>query len=72
MPFALLALAISAFAIGKTQFITTGLLQDIANDLHVSIPQAGYLTSGRGWAYIHSQRAFDVSIRSNGKRRGSS
>lgn len=46
MPLALLALAISAFAIGTTEFITTGLLQDIARDLHITIPQAGYLTSG--------------------------
>ncbi|ANS40602.1 MFS transporter [Serratia inhibens] len=46
MPLALLALAISAFAIGTTEFVTTGLLQDIAHDLHITIPQAGYLTSG--------------------------
>ncbi|CAI2494324.1 MFS transporter [Serratia plymuthica] len=46
MPLALLALAISAFAIGTTEFVTTGLLQDIARDLHITIPQAGYLTSG--------------------------
>lgn len=46
MPLALLALAISAFAIGTTEFVTTGLLQDIAHDLSITIPQAGYLTSG--------------------------
>ncbi len=54
MPLALLALAISAFAIGTTEFVTTGLLQDIANDLHVSIPQAGYLTSGYAMGVVIS------------------
>lgn len=54
MPLALLALAISAFAIGTTEFVTTGLLQNIANDLHVSIPQAGYLTSGYAMGVVIS------------------
>ncbi|MBU9824598.1 MFS transporter [Rouxiella badensis] len=54
MPLALLALAISAFAIGTTEFVTTGLLQNIANDLHVSIPQAGYLTSGYAMGVVVS------------------
>ncbi|MGQ8873235.1 MFS transporter [Paenibacillus sp. TSA_86.1] len=38
---ALLALAISAFAIGTTEFISVGLLPLIANDLHVSVSSAG-------------------------------
>lgn len=46
MPLALLALAISAFAIGTTEFIVTGLLPDIAGDLTVSIPTAGLLVTG--------------------------
>jgi DHA1 family inner membrane transport protein len=54
MPLALLALAISAFAIGTTEFVTTGLLQDIARDLHITIPQAGYLTSGYALAVVIS------------------
>lgn len=38
---ALLALAISAFAIGTTEFISVGLLPLIANDLHISVSTAG-------------------------------
>ncbi|WP_019995444.1 MFS transporter [Aureimonas ureilytica] len=41
----LLALAIGAFAIGVTEFAPMGLLQLIATDLQVSIPQAGLLVS---------------------------
>ncbi|MFS8099693.1 MFS transporter [Lentzea alba] len=46
MPVALLALAISAFAIGTTEFVIMGLLPEVANDLGVSIPSAGLLISG--------------------------
>lgn len=46
MPLALLALAISAFAIGTTEFVPTGLLPDIAADFGVDIPAAGLLISG--------------------------
>ncbi|WP_028590655.1 MFS transporter [Paenibacillus massiliensis] len=38
---ALLALAVSAFAIGTTEFISVGLLPLIANDLHISVTTAG-------------------------------
>jgi len=43
---ALAALAIGTFAIGMTEFVITGLLPEIAADLHVSIPRAGLLISG--------------------------
>ncbi|WP_312239701.1 MFS transporter [Pantoea sp.] len=46
MPVALLALALSAFAIGTTEFVIMGLLPDVAGDLQVSIPSAGWLISG--------------------------
>lgn len=46
MPLALLALAISAFAIGTTEFVPTGLLPEIAAEFHVDIPAAGLLVSG--------------------------
>ena len=46
MPVALLALAISAFAIGTTEFVIMGLLPEVAADLGVSIPSAGLLISG--------------------------
>lgn len=46
MPVALLALALSAFAIGTTEFVIMGLLPEVAGDLRVSIPAAGWLISG--------------------------
>lgn len=42
---ALLALAISAFAIGTTEFISVGLLPLIANDLQISVTTAGLTVS---------------------------
>jgi len=42
----LIALAVSAFAIGTTEFVVMGLLQQMAADLGVSIPAAGLLVSG--------------------------
>lgn len=46
MPLPLLALAISAFAIGTTEFVIMGLLPDIARELAVTLPSAGLLVSG--------------------------
>lgn len=45
MPLALLALTISAFAIGTTEFVIVGLLPTIATDLGVNLPSAGLLVS---------------------------
>lgn len=45
MPIALLALTLSAFAIGTTEFVIVGLLPTIANDLGVTLPSAGLLVS---------------------------
>ncbi|GLS06065.1 MFS transporter [Chitiniphilus shinanonensis] len=45
MPIALLALTISAFAIGTTEFVIVGLIPTIAADLGVSLPSAGLLVS---------------------------
>nr|WP_315201824.1 MFS transporter [uncultured Albidiferax sp.] len=45
MPLALLALTISAFAIGTTEFVIVGLIPTMAADLGVSIPSAGLLVS---------------------------
>ncbi|WP_462173314.1 MFS transporter [Pseudoalteromonas xiamenensis] len=45
MPLALLALTLSAFAIGTTEFVIVGLVPTIANDLAVSLPSAGLLVS---------------------------
>ncbi|MBO9196426.1 MFS transporter [Rhizobium sp. 16-449-1b] len=46
MPLALLVLALSAFAIGTTEFVIMGLLPEVATDLAVTIPQAGWLVTG--------------------------
>lgn len=43
--FALLALAVSAFAIGTTEFISVGLLPLIANDLSIPVTTAGLTVS---------------------------
>jgi len=42
---ALLALAVSAFAIGTTEFISVGLLPLIAQDLHIPVTTAGLTVS---------------------------
>ncbi len=41
----LLALAVSAFAIGTTEFVIMGLLPDLSRGFSVSIPKAGMLVS---------------------------
>ena len=45
MPIALLALTISAFAIGTTEFVIVGLIPTIAADLGTRLPSAGLLVS---------------------------
>ena len=45
MPIALLALTISAFAIGTTEFVIVGLLPTMAADLGVSLTSVGLLVS---------------------------
>lgn len=46
LPLALYALTAGAFGIGTTEFVIMGLLQQVADDLHVSIARAGLLISG--------------------------
>lgn len=45
MPLAIYALALAAFAIGTAEFIISGILPPLAEDLAVSIPTAGLLVS---------------------------
>lgn len=45
MPLALLALTISAFAIGTTEFVIVGLVPTIAEQLAITLPSAGLLVS---------------------------
>ena len=42
----LMALAIAAFGIGTSEFIIMGLLPNLADSFHVSIPKAGALVTG--------------------------
>ena len=46
MSLALIVLSLSAFAIGTTEFVIMGLLPDVARDLNVTIPMAGWLVTG--------------------------
>jgi DHA1 family inner membrane transport protein len=41
-----MALAIAAFGIGTSEFIIMGLLPNLSDDFHVSIPKAGALVTG--------------------------
>ncbi|KUM29661.1 hypothetical protein AQ436_08355 [Arthrobacter sp. EpRS66] len=45
MPLALLALALGAFAIGSTEFLTNGLLSSLSGEFDVTIAQAGMVTT---------------------------
>jgi DHA1 family inner membrane transport protein len=42
---AIWAMGVGAFAIGTGEFVIMGLLPEVAQDLHVSIPQAGHVIS---------------------------
>lgn len=42
---AIVALAVGGFAIGTTEFVTMGLLPDIADGIDVSVPKAGHMIS---------------------------
>jgi DHA1 family inner membrane transport protein len=42
----LMALAVAAFGIGTSEFIIMGLLPNLSEDFHVSIPKAGVLVTG--------------------------
>jgi DHA1 family inner membrane transport protein len=43
LPISLFSLTAGAFAIGMTEFVIMGILPNVADDLHVSISQAGQL-----------------------------
>jgi DHA1 family inner membrane transport protein len=45
MPIAIYALALAAFAVGSAEFVISGILPPLAEDLAVSIPVAGLLVS---------------------------
>lgn len=45
VPFAIYVLGIAVFAQGTSEFMLSGLIPDMAQDLQVSVPTAGLLTS---------------------------
>ncbi|MFD9209626.1 Cmx/CmrA family chloramphenicol efflux MFS transporter [Streptomyces sioyaensis] len=45
LPLAVYVLGLSVFALGTSEFMLSGILQPLARDLRVSIPQAGLLVS---------------------------
>jgi hypothetical protein len=49
---ALLALALGGFGIGTGEFVTLGLLPNIAHSLHVRISQAGHLISAYAFGVV--------------------
>ncbi|KGD71947.1 arabinose transporter permease [Tatumella morbirosei] len=68
MPLSLFVLAVSAFAIGSAEFVTTGLLQTIAADLQISITHAGMMTSGYALGVVVSAPLLTwLSARANRK-----
>lgn len=63
MPLALLALAVSAFGIGTTEFVMMGLLPNVADDLGTSVPTAGYLVSAYAIGVVLGAPSSPVSAR---------
>jgi predicted MFS family arabinose efflux permease len=51
MPFAIVWLAFGTFASGMGSFLIAGLLPEIANDLNVTVPTAGYLVTSFSATY---------------------
>lgn len=60
----LLALAISAFAIGTAEFVVMGLLPEIAGDMAISIPDSGHLVSGYALGVVIGGPVVGMAIRS--------
>jgi hypothetical protein len=53
---ALLALALGGFGIGTGEFVTLGLLPNVAASLHVSISRAGELILPMHWGWSSERR----------------
>ncbi|GAA4838450.1 MFS transporter [Luteimicrobium xylanilyticum] len=62
MPLALLALAVGGFGIGLTEFVIMGLLPEVASDLDVTEPIAGYLISGYALAVAVGAVALTAAV----------
>ena len=42
---AIFSLAVGGFCIGTTEFVAMGLIQEIANNLNITVPEAGHFIS---------------------------
>lgn len=63
VPKALVALALATFSIGTTEFAISGLLPDVASDLHVSISTAGLLVSGYALGIVAGAPGLTIALR---------
>lgn len=52
MPYSIFILALGIFVINTSEFVIMGLLPEIATDLAVAIPTAGYLISGYAFGVV--------------------
>ncbi|MFF7245376.1 Cmx/CmrA family chloramphenicol efflux MFS transporter [Embleya sp. NPDC008237] len=69
MPFAVYVLGLAVFAQGTSEFMLSGLLSDIAADLHVSVPTAGLLTSAFAIGMVIGAPAMALLSRNRPRRR---
>ena len=58
---AMLALATGGFAIGTTEFVSMGLLPEMARGVDVSIPQAGHVISAYALGVVLGARSLRSS-----------
>ncbi|MGC0419566.1 Cmx/CmrA family chloramphenicol efflux MFS transporter [Embleya sp. AB8] len=69
MPIAVYVLGLAVFAQGTSEFMLSGLLSGIADDLHVSIPTAGLLTSAFAIGMVVGAPAMALLSRNRSRRR---
>lgn len=65
----LIPLAFGGLTIGITEFVIMGLLPDMAADLHVSIPKAGYLISAYALGVVIGAPTLAILTRNHPPRR---
>lgn len=65
----LLALTLSAFAIGTSEFVIVGLLPDLSHALGVSVPRAGVLVSAYALSVTFGSPLLALALRSVERRR---
>jgi DHA1 family chloramphenicol resistance protein-like MFS transporter len=70
MPFAVYVLGLAVFAQGTSEFMLSGLISGIAEDLNVSIPDAGLLTSAFAFGMVVGAPLMALLGRNWPRRRG--